>query len=727
MLCYKPDAGGSMRREFRRIFILLFIIIAAAFPGPTQPTPVEKAPAYSEAIAAFEKFVREKMDLDRMPALSIAFMKDNFVWAQGYGFADLENTVPAKPESSYRLASVTKTITAFAVLQLVEAGKINLDAEVQAYVPYFPKKKWPVTVRQLLGHLGGISHYRNEAVESHIKEPKNTQQAIAIFQDFDLVAEPGTRYNYSTYGYNLLGAVIEAASGESYGDYIQKYIFAPLGMENSRMDSPQDIIPNRVRGYQLIDGVLKNAEYVDISSRFAGGGTRSTVIDLIKYARGIIAGKLVKDETLRSMFTSMATRGGQLTGYGMGWDLKPWKGHFQADHGGSQPETRTHLLIFPTEDFAIAAATNLEDSDLMPYVKSLAELVLNEDLDSSAYAAGRNKQMIYNACDWTFSNGLSQFIWNGKGLAQNEKDLAEAFAFFNAWVNEEALEKNIVEAKRKILAGIHPTSKQAFTKVGSYMALALKESSGEEELRACAKSGPVAFFNDYIRLGKTRAGHNKAFTFKSDFAKLLAGWEKDWQKTCPEAVYRLNITPAADFDQLAEMLKNAFSGASFYPDFSEDFASAAQFFLDKNSPDKAFQILGHSRDLYPRSPTSFTSLAAAFIWTGKPGEARTHYLKAVSLDPTSSELSSDKFAAFLGQLRRANKLKEALDLGLIALEFHPKNARLHLETGNMFALSGQREKAIEYYKKALAIEPNLEAAKINLEKLEKRKSWEEAQ
>ena len=94
------------------------------------------------------------MELDNVPGISVGFLKDNFFWAHGFGYSDLENLVPAKAENSYRLASVTKTITAIAVLQLVETGKIDLDADIQAYVPSFPKKRWPVTVRQLLGHLG---------------------------------------------------------------------------------------------------------------------------------------------------------------------------------------------------------------------------------------------------------------------------------------------------------------------------------------------------------------------------------------------------------------------------------------------------------------------------------------------------------------------------------------------------------------------------------------------
>ena len=141
----------------------------------------QPADKYAESIKIFEEFVKMQMATDRMTGLSVAFMKDDFVWAQGYGFADLENQVPVTEKSAYRLASVTKPMTATAIMQLVEKGKIDLDAEVQTYVPYFPRKQWTITVRQLLGHLGGISHYQNYDLEGHFKEHKNTREAIAVF------------------------------------------------------------------------------------------------------------------------------------------------------------------------------------------------------------------------------------------------------------------------------------------------------------------------------------------------------------------------------------------------------------------------------------------------------------------------------------------------------------------------------------------------------------------
>ena len=216
-----------MKKHLQSVFIVILVVLWTTFSSNLSIAGDSQS-SYSEALKEFEKYVSEQMTLDKAPGLSVGFMKGDFTWTKGFGYSDLENKVQAKPESSYRLASITKTLTAISVLQLVEAGKIDLDAEVQTYVPYFPKKKWPVTVRLLLGHLGGISHYKNYSVEGRIKVHKSTKEALAIFQDFDLVAEPGTRYNYSSYGYNLLGAVIEGASGQSFGDYINKHIFGLL-------------------------------------------------------------------------------------------------------------------------------------------------------------------------------------------------------------------------------------------------------------------------------------------------------------------------------------------------------------------------------------------------------------------------------------------------------------------------------------------------------------------
>ena len=140
-------------------FIILSFLLITIFS--IQTLPAQQTNKYANEIKIFEEFVTQQMQIDKIPGLSIGFIKDDFIWTKGFGYADLENKIPATEKSTYRLASNTKSMTAVAILQLVEQGKIDLDAEVQTYVPYFPRKKWPVTVRQLLGHLGGISHYQN--------------------------------------------------------------------------------------------------------------------------------------------------------------------------------------------------------------------------------------------------------------------------------------------------------------------------------------------------------------------------------------------------------------------------------------------------------------------------------------------------------------------------------------------------------------------------------------
>jgi len=709
-----------MKKHLQSVFIVILFVLWTACSSNLLGA-VELQSPYSEAIKELETFVKEQIVLDKVPGLSVGFMKGDFIWTKGFGYSDLENKVPAKPESSYRLASITKTITAIAVLQLVEAGKIDLDAEVQTYVPYFPKKKWPVTVRLLLGHLGGISHYKNHDVEGHIKVHKNTKEALAIFQDFELVAEPGTKYNYSSYGFNLLGAIIEEASGQPYGDYIKMHIFEPLGMDNSRLDDPVDLIANRVRGYRLINGEIRNSEYVDISSRFAGGGTRSTVVDLLKYAQGIIEGKLLKKQTWQRKFTPMATREGRFIGYGMGWRVRPWRGHFQVSHGGSQPETRTHLLIFPIENFAIAIASNRERLNLMPYVRRLAELVLQEDLDSLTYVSDRAGQVIYDNCSQVFSYGMSHFGWYGTHISKDERDLDKSFSYFNKYVNKKTLKMNFEETKMMIEDGFHPLSKQALIKVGSFMASTLKESLGEDKLRNYYKKGPIAFFSDYIEISKNWPSHKKKYKFTDSFANLISSWEKDWTATYTDYVRNLFITVNTDFDELDSRLKKTFSGANLYPDFNRDIERVGDDFLRKNKIQTAFKILNLSRELYPNSPAPLSSLAATHIWTGNAEEGRKLFKEAFTLNPYHPSVSLNRFFYLARQLENSKKIKEAFALAEIALELYPNNAELYKETADLYFKTGQKEKARNYYKKALKIDPKLEEARKKLKELKKEK------
>jgi len=690
---------------------LLVLFIVLSIVSQTFAFQAEEIgqPDYAEAIKAFDEYVKKRIKVDQVPGLSIGFIKKDFMWARGYGYSDLENKVPSRPESAFRLASITKTITATAVLQLVEEGKISLDAEVQAYAPYFPEKKWPVTIRLLLGHLAGISHYKNFEREGHFKRPMNTRESIAVFQGFDLIAEPGTKYNYSSYGFNLLGAVIEEVSGQSYGQYIKAHIFNPLSMNASRMESQVDLIPNRVRGYRLKQGEVKNSEYVDISSRFAGGGVRSTVVDLLKYARGICEKELLKPETWQKMFTSMATKGGKFTGYGMGWGVNPLKGHFKVSHGGGQPETSTYLMIFPHETFAIAIAANLELCNPIPYVHYLAELVLGQDIDSAVFVADPAEQALYNACEEVFSHGLSQYDFHNRPITENDKDLKRSFEYFNRYVSKNYILKHSKEASEKLQSGIHPAAGKAFTKVGSYMAGVLEKAYGKKRLYSYFHTGPLAFFADYFEL-------KDKYTFRKELIKLISGWQQDLEKSYPPHLHDLHIFADTDIIQLGQEMKKVFSGAGIYPDFSRDMEDAAKYFLRQSNLKKTISTLELSNNLYPDNADTVNHPAADYNWEGNTARAEKLYLKVHSLVPVSLE----RLELLASGLKQAKKYHELFGLAQIAIKLFPDNAGLHEDIGDLAQELGKKDLAVKYYQKALKLDPTQSGIKNKLKQLKKK-------
>jgi CubicO group peptidase (beta-lactamase class C family) len=371
-----------MNRLINSVLFLILVVSLLATEAAAQASKKVTA----EELERYSKRVEAALKEQKIPGATVGFIQDDFVWVKAFGFSDLENEVPARKDSAYRYASVQKSMTAVAVLQLVEKGLIDLDAEVQKYVPSYPRKRYPITIRQLLGHLSGIPHYVNRDVEQHFKDHKDTMQAIAVFANFDLVAEPGTKFVYSSYGYNLLGAVIESASGESYSRYMEEHVWKPAGMSSTRMDDPLDLIPHRVRGYQLKDGALKNSEFIDISSRFAAGGTRGTVPDLLKFMDALNRGKLLSPQSLQLMYTPMHTRDGKVSGfpntagYAMGWNVMHRKVGDVYTNDGGQQETRTFILNVPEKHFVMALAINLEADVYDEILFPLFELMMQEKL-----------------------------------------------------------------------------------------------------------------------------------------------------------------------------------------------------------------------------------------------------------------------------------------------------------------------------------------------------------
>lgn len=685
----------------------LVIVVAPALAQKQKPktATTRSTGRYAQQIGLFDQFVKKQMANDKTPGLSIAFMKDHFIWSKAYGFADLENRVPAKPESAYRLASVTKPMTAVAILQLVEKGKINLDAEVQTYVPYFPRKQRPVTVRQLLGHLSGISHYKNPTDELHIKTHKTTREAIAIFENFDLIAEPGTRYSYSSYGYNLLGAVIEGASGMSYSEYMKRNVWGPLGMTDTHMDDPLELIPNRVRGYQLVNGQVTNSEFVDISSRFAAGGTRSTVIDLLKFARGLMDGKLLSGESMKLLSSSMATREGRLTNYGMGWETTPYNGRYFLIHSGGQQETRTLLYVLPTLNFAIAAAVNFEDSSPGAYVERLFQLITGGPTYFLPYSGDKLKSAFLDAINSTFNSGLSQYERQRRALSADPAEISEAFAYFNKSVNSEALKKDPESTLKKIKDGVQPVAKQPFATVGSYMAARLAETYGPRRLESYPVQGGLAFFQDYIALSSTDPKLPAHLRFNEEFARTTGEMAAEWKRTNTKYARLLWLLPDANIDELGRTLRKTFAGASVYPNLVDDFFSLTRQLASSGNRVGALKASMLSMEFYSAAPVPNVAYGLSLILNGKTSLAEEPLRKAAAIDP-SGLAGPDGLNNVAYQLAGNGMVNDAIEILKTAIQLYPQEANLYDSLGEFQLKNGDKAKALQSYKRALELNPN---------------------
>ncbi|MGE5413568.1 MAG: serine hydrolase domain-containing protein [Syntrophomonadaceae bacterium] len=316
------------------------------------------------AIARARALIERETARTLAPGVSIAVARDGrLLWSEAIGCADLELQAPMERTTRLRIGSVSKPLTAAALGRLVEDGRLDLDAPVQRYVPDFPKKAWPVTTRELAGHLAGVRHY--EAGEFEIRDHyASVRSGLAIFERDALLFEPGTRFSYSSYGWNLISAVLEAVSGEPFLELMRKTVFDPAGLVHTAPDDPAPIVPGRAR-FDTRDekGDVVNAGFVDNSYKWAGGGFVSTAEDLVSFAFALLDGRLLKPETVRLLWTSQKTSDGTETGYGLGWSVKDdEKGRRRVYHSGGAQGGTAFLVIYPRERLAAAMIVNSDES-----------------------------------------------------------------------------------------------------------------------------------------------------------------------------------------------------------------------------------------------------------------------------------------------------------------------------------------------------------------------------
>ena len=309
---------------------------ASATATPLHPNPQEvpsvtrsaPLPKWADAVEQGRQIVRAGLIEQNLPGLSVAVgVGSDIVWAEGFGWADLENRVPVAPEMRFRIGTASTALTSAAVGLLLEQGRLNLDDEIQMYVPAFPKKQWPVTLRQLMGHLAGVRNDGGDEGPLLSARCERPVEALQSFAERSLLFEPGTQYRYSSYGWILMSAAVEAAAHEPFLTFMRKQIFAPLGMDDTRADTATEPIPDRATFYFPRFAAdprygLHLMRQIDYSCYAGSSSFLSTPSDLMRFALAIDSGKLLQPATVQLLQTSQRLPSGQETGYGLGWDLE---------------------------------------------------------------------------------------------------------------------------------------------------------------------------------------------------------------------------------------------------------------------------------------------------------------------------------------------------------------------------------------------------------------------
>lgn len=363
--------------------LLLYLLAASCAVAQSGKLSAGKQARIEGAISNF-------MAAGKAPGISAAVVQDGeFVWSAGFGMADLENSVPATSQTLYRLGSISKPITATAAMALWEHGKLDLDSPVQKYCPAFPQKPWPITTRELLGHLAGIRYYnvpelpysesRTDPEVGNTRHFENgIEGGLKFFANDPLMAQPGTHFNYSTQGYTLAGCAIEGASGEKYADYVRDSVLVPAGMLHTRPDDRFAVIPLRTRFYSKdSSGAVVNAEFLDSSYKVPGGGWLSSAPDMALFEVAILKDRLIRSATRKIMWTQpMPSDGLGRMAYGLGWQFGVIDGVRDAGHGGSQQGTSTMILMAPDARAGVVVLINSDAAGASELATRLLRIVL---------------------------------------------------------------------------------------------------------------------------------------------------------------------------------------------------------------------------------------------------------------------------------------------------------------------------------------------------------------
>ena len=340
--------------------------------------------------AAINRFVTAEMQRQKIPGLSLAVLRgDTVLLSRGYGFANVELRVPASDSTVYQSGSMGKQFTAALVEMLVAQGKLRLDDTIARWFPEGADVWRGVTVRRLLTHTAGIAEYTDSTFD--YRKDYTEDQLVKFAASRPLDFQPGERWSYSNTGYVLLGALIRRVSGQFYGDLLRDSVFRPLGMTASRVISEADIVPNRAAGYQLVNGELKNQDWVaPMLNTTADGALYFTVRDLTRWAIALNNRRVVGASLLDTAWTGVRLSDGATYPYGFGWYVLPQRTQSRIAHTGSWQGFKTVIARYPQRGLTVIVLANLAEAQPGEIAYGIAGL-LDPQLQPSHLAVAQGR------------------------------------------------------------------------------------------------------------------------------------------------------------------------------------------------------------------------------------------------------------------------------------------------------------------------------------------------
>jgi CubicO group peptidase (beta-lactamase class C family) len=329
----------------------------------------------TNAYQYIDEYVRTEMKKQKIPGLSMAIIRNNqIVYGQGYGYSNVEHQVPVKLETIFQSGSMGKQFIAMAIMILVERGEVELDERVKEYIEDVPKGWKNITVRHLLTHTAGTGDYPDDF---DYRADMDEDDMWELIKTIPLDFKAGEQYSYSNLGFITLGILIRQVTGEFYGDFLKKNIFEPLGMKTARVISESDIVLNRASGYELVDGKIKNQEWVSPSlNTFADGALYINIYDMAKYETGLNSNLLLKKrESFDQMWSPVKLNDKSTYPYGFGWCLdETVSGMRVVKHGGTWQGFESYVIRILNVKVTIAIFANLDEADVEKIASHVLEM-----------------------------------------------------------------------------------------------------------------------------------------------------------------------------------------------------------------------------------------------------------------------------------------------------------------------------------------------------------------